>query len=182
LYQASRDGWLPKYLAKANEHGAPTAAMWTDLVFNLLLLLMSDYVMMLAISNVGYIIFNFLNLQSGWIHRLDLPSRERPYKASTWLIIVGALFGFVNLAFMGLGADIWGVGTLRNGLIFAALIVPVFLYRHYVQDKGRFPSAMSEDMELVEGAVQKRAGDWPFVALVAGIAVLWISHTVAVLP
>jgi hypothetical protein len=67
-------------------------------------------------------------------------------------------------------------------LIFAALIVPVFLYRHYVQDKGRFPSAMSEDMELVEGAVQKRAGDWPFVALVAGIAVLWISHTVAVLP
>ena len=182
LYQASRDGWLPKYLAKANGHGAPTAAMWTDLAFNLLLLLMSDYVMMLAISNVGYIIFNFLNLQSGWIHRLDLPGRERPYKASAVLIVVGALFGFVNLAFMGLGADIWGVGTLRNGLIFAALIVPVFLYRHYVQDKGRFPAAMSEDMELAEGAAQKRAGLWPFVALVAGIAVLWISHTVAVLP
>jgi hypothetical protein len=36
--------------------------MWTDLGFNVILLLMSDYVFVLAASNVGYIIFNFLNL------------------------------------------------------------------------------------------------------------------------
>lgn len=182
LYQGAYDGWLPKYLTGVNQHGAPTNAMWTDLGFNLILLMMSDYVMILAISNVGYIIFNFLNLQSGWIHRLDRGKRERPYKAPNILIAVGAVFGFVNLAFLGLGADIWGAGTLRNGLIFASLIVPVFLYRHYVQDKGRFPDAMAEDMELAEGKLTKKAGVLPFVALAAGIAVVWVTHSIAVLP
>src|SRR5690606_17946860 len=38
LYQGGVDGWLPRYLSRVNEHGAPTAAMWTDLVFNLFLL------------------------------------------------------------------------------------------------------------------------------------------------
>ena len=182
LYQASHDGWLPKYLSRVNQHGAPTSAMWTDLGFNLILLMMSDYVMVLAMSNVGYVIFNFLNLQAGWIHRLDRGLHPRPYKTSNILIIVGALLGFVNLAFMGLGADIWGVGTMRNGLIFAALIIPVFLYRHYVQDKGRFPDAMAEDMELNDGKLIKKAGLWPYAALVAGIAVVWFSHSIAVLP
>ena len=44
LYPAQVDGWLPKYLARVNHAGAPTAAMWTDLGFNLILLSMSDYV------------------------------------------------------------------------------------------------------------------------------------------
>ena len=75
LYQGSKDGWLPRYLTHVNEHGAPTRAMWTDFAFNLFLLaLASDlagYFYVLAISNVGYIIFNFLNLNAGWIHRID---------------------------------------------------------------------------------------------------------------
>ncbi len=76
LYQGSRDGWLPKYLSHVNDHGAPTNAMWTDLGFNLFLLaLASDaggYFYVLAISNVGYLTFNFLNLNAGWIHRIEL--------------------------------------------------------------------------------------------------------------
>jgi hypothetical protein len=30
---------------------------------------MSDYLFVLAVSNVCYIVFNFLNLNAGWIHR-----------------------------------------------------------------------------------------------------------------
>ena len=59
LYQASMDGWLPRYLSRVNRHGAPTAAMWTDLAFNLVLLLASDYFAVLMISNVCYFVFNF---------------------------------------------------------------------------------------------------------------------------
>jgi hypothetical protein len=81
-----------------------------------------------------------------------------------------------------MGADIWGVGTLRNGLIFASLIVPVFLFRHYVQDKGRFPASMAQEMELGGGKLEKKAGILPFVALGAGIAVVWFTHSIAVLP
>jgi len=180
LYQASVDGWLPKYLSQVNEHGAPTKAMWTDLCFNLVLLLMSDYVFVLAASNVGYIIFNFLNLNAGWIHRMDRPNWARPYKAPTILLFLGGLLGFVNLGLMGLGADVWGVGTLNAGLFFATLIVPVFIYRHFIQDKGVFPAAMLEDMQLdnVEDGVMKRAGVLPYIALLVGVVIVFWLHSI----
>ena len=179
LYQASVDGWLPKYLSHVNSHGAPTRAMWTDLCFNLILLMMSDYVFVLAASNIGYIIFNFLNLNAGWIHRMDRPNWERPYKAPTILLALGAILGFVNLAIMGLGSDIWGAGTLKAGLIFASLIIPVFIYRHYVQDKGKFPKQMLEDMHIAsdEPGVSARAGVLPYLTLIAGVAVVWYMHS-----
>lgn len=179
LYQASIDGWLPRYLSHVNEHGAPTRAMWTDLGFNLVLLLLSDYVFVLAASNVGYIIFNFLNLQSGWIHRLDRPTWNRPYRAATVLLALGGVLGFVNLALMGMGADIYGRGTLFTGLVFAALVIPAFIYRHYIQDKGIFPTAASDDL-LLDTPIVKRAGLLPYVALAAGVVIVIASYRMAV--
>jgi amino acid transporter len=181
LYQASLDGWLPKYLAKVNSHGAPTSAMYTNLAFNLVLLLLSDTVFIIGAANVGYLIFNFLNLHAGWIHRLDRPRQERPWRAPTWILAAGAVLSFVNLAFMGFGADSYGAGTLTTGLIFAALIVPVFVYRHYLQDKGSFPADMAGDLDTVGGEkIINRAGIWPYVVLAAGVAVVWITHRLAV--
>jgi len=181
LYQASVDGWLPKYLSKVNHHRAPSNAMLTDLVFNLLLLLMSDSVFVIGAANVGYMIFNFLNLNAGWMHRLDRPRQERPWRAPNWILAAGAVLSFVNLAFMGFGADIYGAGTLSTGLGFAALIVPIFVFRHYVQDKGVFPDVMAEDLGLESGAAAvKRAGVLPFIVLAAGIAVVWVTHRFAV--
>ena len=181
LYQASLDGWLPKYLAKVNSHGAPTNAMLTNLGFNLVLLLLSDTVFIIGAANIGYLLFNFLNLNAGWIHRLDRPRQDRPWRAPTWILAAGAALSFVNLAFMGFGADVYGAGTLKTGLIFAALIVPVFVYRHYIQDKGRFPPDMAEDLEMVGGEqIVNRAGLWPYAVLALGIAVVAITHRLAV--
>jgi amino acid transporter len=181
LYQASLDGWLPKYLAKVNTHGAPTNAMLTNLGFNLVLLLLSDSVFIIGAANIGYLIFNFLNLNAGWIHRLDRPRQERPWRAPTWILGAGAFLSFVNLAFMGFGANVYGAGTLMTGLIFAALIVPVFVYRHFIQDKGVFPKEMADDLDMVEGErIIKRAGIWPYVVLVAGVAVVYVTHRLAV--
>jgi len=181
LYQASVDGWLPKYLSKVNHHRAPSNAMLTDLVFNLLLLLMSDSVFVIGAANVGYMIFNFLNLNAGWMHRLDRPRQERPWRAPNWILAAGAVLSFVNLAFMGFGADIYGAGTLSTGLVFAALILPIFVFRHYVQDKGTFPDVMAEDLGQGSGeVVVKRAGILPFVVLAAGVAVVWVTHRLAV--
>ncbi|MCO4860926.1 APC family permease [Cupriavidus sp. WGlv3] len=177
LYQASVDGWLPRYLSHVNEHGSPTRAMWTDLLFNLFLLLMSNYMAVLSISNVCYMIFVFLNLQSGWIHRMDRPDWPRPYKCKNWLLALGAFLGFFDLAFVGAGANFQGEHTLRNGLIAALLIVPVFIYRHYIQDKGRFPESMRRDMELPNA----RAGVLPYVALVVGALVVWIAARLTVI-
>ena len=181
LYQASVEGWLPKYLGKLNRHSAPSNAMWTDLCFNMILLLMSDYVFVLAASNCGYLIFSFMNLNAGWIHRMDRPQQERPWRAPTIVLGVGAVLGFVNIAFMGMGSDVFGAGTLLTGLIFAALILPVFFYRHYIQDKGVFPRAMLEHLELDADAKPiRRAGILPYVTLVAAVVVLYVTHRLAV--
>ena len=91
------------------------------------------------------------------------------------------MLAFVNLALMGMGADIWGAGTLATGLLAAAMILPVFFYRHYIVDKGQFPAAMQEDMHLGnEAGVGTRAGILPWLALAGGAAVIAVTHAVAV--
>jgi len=177
LYQGSVDGWLPRYLSGVNSHGAPTRAMWTDLSFNLILLLMSDYLFVLAVSNVCYLVFNFLNLNAGWIHRVDNGNVKRPWKAPTWLLGAGAILAFVNAFLLGAGANVWGDGTLGSGIIAVLLIIPVFVFRHYVQDRGRFPARMMEDLGLRPGEIgEKRAGMLPYVTLLAGIGAVFLGY------
>ena len=188
LYQGSKDGWLPKYLGRANSNGAPSNAMWTDFGFNLILLaLASDvggYFYVLAISNVGYILFNFLNLNAGWIHRIDSGHIARPWKAPSLLIGINTVLAFVNALFLGAGAKVWGYeNALWSGLVFAALIVPVFMYRHYVQDGGNFPAGALDDLGLKDGDMgERRAGMLPYLALLAGAAVVLWSNWFFVLP
>ncbi len=188
LYQGSVDGWLPRYLSHVNSHGAPTRAMWTDLGFNLFLLTFAasdagSYYIILAISNCGYIIFNFLNLHSGWIHRVDSGHVHRPYRAPTILLGIGAVLAFVNAFFMGAGAAVWdldperGIDPLWAGLRVAAAVVPVFWFRHYVQDGGKFPARMMEDLGIKDGnnLGERRAGVLPYVMLIGGVAVMLIA-------
>jgi amino acid transporter len=182
LYQGSVDGWLPRYLSHVNHNGAPTAAMWTDLTFNLILLTFASsdpaaYYFILAVSNCGYIIFNFLNLNAGWLHRVDSGHIDRPYKAPTIILALGTIFSFVNAAFMGAGAKVWNPNALWAGLIFAALIIPVFWFRHYVQDGGKFPDRMLDDLGLKAGDLgQKKAGALPYIVLAGGLAVVLITN------
>ncbi len=191
LYQGSKDGWLPKYLSHVNKNGAPTGAMWTDFCFNLFLLaLASDaggYFYVLAISNVGYIVFNFLNLNAGWIHRIDSGNIDRPWKAPVLLIALNTLLAFVNALFLGAGAKVWqtaGVGAkadappaLWAGLVFAAFIIPVFAYRHWYQDGGKFPAQAMAELGLKDGEMgERKAGFLPYLALLAGaIVVVWAN-------
>jgi amino acid transporter len=173
LYQASVDGWLPRYLGKLNEHGVPARAMWTDLAFNLLLLMMSDYFVVLVVSNVCYLLFNFLNLQSGWIHRIDRANWDRPFRCPTALLALGAIFGFVNMIFVGAGADVLRPGAVLYSAIATALIIPVFAFRHFVVDKGIFPNASGLNTDV------RRAGWLPYIALAACVAVIGVSHLIS---
>lgn len=172
LYQGSVDGWLPRYLSHANSHGAPTRAMWTDLTFNLILLMMSDYLFVLAVSNCCYLIFNFLNLNAGWIHRVDSPDTPRPWRCPNPLLAIGVVLSFVNALLLGAGANVWGEGTLMSGIIAAALIIPVFAFRHFVQDKGKFPQQMLDDLHVNSRDLSvRKAGMLPYLVLVAGVVV-----------
>lgn len=189
LYQGSVDGWLPRYLSGVNHNGAPVNAMWTDLCFNLILLSFATdataYYFILAVSNCGYIIFNFLNLNAGWIHRVDSGHIARPYKAPTIILALGGIFAFVNAMFMGAGAKVWNLehNPLWWGLFAAALIIPVFWFRHYVQDKGQFPARMMEDLGLKAGDLgQKKAGILPYLVLIGGLAIVLLANWLFKLP
>jgi amino acid transporter len=175
LYQGSVDGWLPKYLGQLNENGVPTRAMWTDLIFNLFVLAVAvsdttSFYFLLAVSNCCYIIFNFLNLNSGWIHRIDSPDRPRPYRAPTAIIAAGTTLSFVNAGLMGVGAKLWHPHALWAGLGTALMIVPVFLFRHYVQDRGVFPAHTDGSEDETMGV--RRAGILPYVALAGGLGMI----------
>lgn len=172
LYQGSVDGWLPRFLSGTNKHGAPTRAMWTDLVFNLVLLLMSDYIFVLACSSVCYMIFNFLNLNAGWIHRVDRPTAYRPWKAPTVLVGIGGVMAFVNAFFLGFGSYVWGPNAIWLGLVGVASVFPFFIYRHYIQDKGKFPDTLLGQAADQANVARKRAGVLPYLALAGGAAVV----------
>lgn len=177
LYQGSIDGWLPRYLGKLNRNGAPTHAMWTDLLFNVALLLLSDSIFVLAVSNICYLVFIFLNLNAGWIHRIDNAHIERPFRCSNWLMAAGIGLAFVNAFLLGAGANVWGEGTLVTGTVVLAFILPIFWFRHYVTDKGKFPAEMLKDLRLSTGVLEKpKAGPLPYLALALGVAIVVVAN------
>ena len=179
LYQGSVDGWLPRYLAKVNKHGAPTRAMWTDLTFNLVLLMMSDYLFILAVSNCCYLVFNFLNLNAGWIHRMDNGHIKRPWRAPTVMLGIGVVLSYVNAWLLGAGAKSWGPNTLLTGVIAISLVIPAFAFRHWYQDRGKFPVDMLEALTPDGGALRaKRAGVLPYLTLIAGVLVVVVSNQI----
>ncbi len=180
LYQGGRDGWMPKFLGHLNKHGVPTYAMWTDLAFNALLLLLSDYLFVLAVSSVNYVLFHYLNLNAGWIHRIDNPGIHRPYRTPKALMVIGVCLAFFNAFLIGAGANIWGPGILWLGLGAAFVSAPLFWWRHYVVDKGHFPADMLSD--LIPAGEQElgptRAGKLPYMALAGGILAMMIGYVI----
>jgi amino acid transporter len=182
LFQSSKDGFLPKYLSQTNKHGTPTRAMWTDLSLNIFLLSLNNDVYLLAISNVCYLTFIFMNLQSGWIHRMDRPDWMRSFKAPTWLLGLGAVCGFFDMFLIGVGANSYGNGVLELGFGVVALSIPIFLYRHYVTDKGKFPDDFSADIQPggPVTAVTYKAGFLPYVAVAGAVAAVVIGYNMAV--
>ncbi|RUU84743.1 amino acid permease, partial [Mesorhizobium sp. M7A.T.Ca.TU.009.01.3.1] len=101
----------------------------------------------------------------------------RPWKAPSWLLGVGAIFAYVNMIFMGAGAKVWNPMALWAGLITAALIIPVFCFRHYIQDKGKFPDHMLADLGMTGADLSvKKAGILPYLTLVAGVVVMLLAN------
>ncbi len=166
----------------------PTYAMFSDLAFNVFLLAIASdltgYFFVLAVSNAGYMIFNFLNLNAGWIHRVNSGHVKRPWRAPNWLIGLNTVLAFVNALFLGAGAKVWGYqNALWVGFAFAALIIPVFAFRHYVQDRGKFPPNALAELGLKGNDLgERKAGVWPYVVLAAGLAVVLIANVIFTLP
>ena len=85
---------------------------------------------------------------------------------------MGAVLAFVNMFFMGAGANIYGPNTLLLGIIAAALIIPIFIHRHYIQDGGKWPGKMLADLGVTEEVMHiRKAGLLPYATALGGILV-----------
>ena len=180
LYQGAHDGWFPKFLDQLNEHGVPTRAMWVDLVFNAFLLLMSDYLFVLAVSCVSYVVFHMINNSSVWINRIDNPRSKRPYRAPMFILVTVGCIAFVNAFLIGAGSNLWGEGVLPLGFAVLLASVPVFLYRHYVTDGGKFPDYMLADL-IPPGETEltpTRAGILPYLVVVGNILTILAGYLI----
>jgi len=88
-------------------------------------------------------------MNAAWMHRKDRPSIYRPYRAPDWMIyIIGPILSVINLAFIIFGANVFAPNALWYGLGIIALVIPIFCYRHYVVDKGVWPKAAQEHLEI----------------------------------
>ena len=66
-----------------------------------------------------------------------------------------------------------------SGIVAIALIIPVFVFRHYIQDKGVFPPSMLADLSPDGRSIgEPKAGMLPYVTLVGGVAVAAIGYVI----
>ena len=74
----------------------------------------------------------------------------------------------------------WGPNILVLGLLAAFLSAPVFWYRHYLVDKGKFPKDMLSDL-VPEGKTDvgpTRAGILPYLALAGGALSMLVGYVI----
>ena len=89
------------------------------------------------------------------------------------MLALGTVFAFVNALLLGAGASVWGDHALLIAVALMALIIPIFGWRHYVRDRGRFPAGMLDDLGIPDGSLgEHRAGLRPYFALIAGILIV----------
>jgi hypothetical protein len=78
---------------------------------------------------------------------------------------------------------VWNPNALWAGLFASSLIIPVFLFRHYVQDKGQFPAAMLADLNLTQKDLKKgKAGMLPYLTLAGGVIVVLLANWIFQMP
>jgi amino acid transporter len=148
LYQASLEGWLPKYLSRVNRAGSPVGATWTDFTVNMLLLLLGNPLFVLAASNMVYLTGVLFNLTAAWIHRVDRPHYQRPYRAPNWIMygLVPILL-IMDFSLIVFGANVFEPNTILYGSIGLLSVIPLFWYRHYFVDKGVWPQVVHDVMD-----------------------------------
>jgi len=83
--------------------------------------------------------------------------------------LVGAPHGFYT-------APIVVLYTLFVAML---LVIPVFVYRHWIQDKGQFPPEMLDDLHVDERDLSiRKSGYLPYLTLAAGILVVIVANRV----
>jgi hypothetical protein len=68
---------------------------------------------------------------------------------------------------------------MMSGIVAIALIIPVFIFRHFIKDKGVFPADMLADLTPDGRALgERKAGMLPYITLAAGVLTVAIAYVI----
>jgi len=135
------DGWLPRYLSHVNRTRAPTGRCdGSRLQPDRAAIASADATSFFFILRVElrHIIFNFLNLNAGWIHRIDNGHINRPWKAPSWLASPRAIFAYVTPSSWAPAPGVEPDGAVGRP-DHRSLDHPGVCYA-LIQDKAKFPT------------------------------------------
>ena len=105
--------------------------------------------------------------------------KEEPFNAPTERQKIAQAIALLEQQAGKITGIISAIATMVTGIVAIALIIPVFLYRHYVTDRGQYPKAMLEDLRVDmndPSSFEKKAGVLPYLTISAGILVVTASN------
>lgn len=148
LHQMSVDGNFPMFFQKLNKHGVPYLGMLFTVACSIAVVFMGGAVQIYTFSNVGYLIIIVPVLVAYWYLRTYRPNLPRPVKLPGFMKYVALAMAAFFLVIYFYGGPEYascscsqaGKSTLSFyflGFVVLALYLPMYLYRHYVEDKRK---------------------------------------------
>ena len=147
LYGIARADMTIKQFGVLNRFHVPGLAMTLDMIINILFVwLIGNILLILAASNLGYVLAHFFALTAFILLRRDRPAWPRPIQlARYWVWIAGVLAAFclvltvVGFGWFQVAAGGYGEGTAEKVVGISVLVIGVllFLFRKIVQDKEK---------------------------------------------
>jgi amino acid transporter len=146
LAQMSIDGNFPRFFGKLNSHGVPAYGMIFTVTAAIIVTFMGGAVQIYTFSNVGYLIPFFTVLFAYWWLRRTRPNLARPVRLPGFMAYVAlavlALYLFIYIyggpTYANCACNAAGKKTLIYyflGFGALAMYVPLYLWRHRVEDK-----------------------------------------------
>jgi amino acid transporter len=135
LHQLSVDGNFPKFFQKLNGHGVPSLGMMFTVAASIAVVFMGGAVQIYTFSNVGYLIVMI---------PVRLPEFMK-YVALAMAAFFLVIYFYGGPQYASCSCSQAGKSTLPYyfmGFGVLALYLPMFLYRHYVEDR-RDPTGAS---------------------------------------
>jgi amino acid transporter len=142
----SADGNFPKIFSKLNRHGVPSSGMFFTVICSIAVVFMGGAVEIYTFSNVGYLIVVIAALVAYVWLRQTRPNLPRPIKLPEFMKYVAGAMALFFLFIYFYGGPMYasctcsqaGKSTLPYyfmGFGALALYLPLYLYRHLVEDK-----------------------------------------------
>ncbi|MEJ2429033.1 MAG: APC family permease [Deltaproteobacteria bacterium] len=135
LYGMSMDDLNLKQWLRLSPNGFPWVAALFNVAVTYVLLSFELPVRIIAASNLAYMICIFMPIFAFIILRKTRPDHPRPYKLKNYYIPIAWFLGILYIVIIIPGAMLYGTTVMLTGCVITLGIVPLYLYRRFVQDR-----------------------------------------------